>query len=72
MITDLLNPLATDLITADLAVCEEHLATDLGNLLTQSRHLGWNVRDAWEHVTQQTVEQRDVFSNQLRHHRLHH
>ena len=61
MPTHLLNPRASDLVAVDdLTVCQEHLTANLGNLVTQPRHLRRDIRDAREYIAQQTVEQRDI------------
>ena len=48
-----------------------HLCTHLSQLLLEPQHLGGGVGDSREDVREEAVEERNVLSHQLGHHRLH-
>lgn len=54
-----------------LAIDEMHFPANFFYLFAQSGHLAWLVRDVWEYVVEQAVQQRYVLRYQLRKHCLH-
>lgn len=72
--TNLVHPESTRAVSAVVAAAQvvnvEVLGANVTNVLLELVHLGSGVLDAREHVRQERKEQRNVFRNEFRHHRL--